>query len=262
MRKAWTHDELMLAMNLYCQLPFGKLHARNQEVIALAAALDRSPSSVAMKLCNLASLDPVHQQRGIRGLSKVSAADRDIWEEFHADWNGLAAQSELLRESILTADPSASTANESALNPTTELGVFLGDSEAIRPQKVRLAQRFFRRAVVSSYDNRCCISRIGLRSLLVASHIVPWAASPQLRANPRNGLCLSRLHDAAFDRGLITIDQEHRLVLSTELREATSNAVLQAAFSPFESKPINLPQKFLPDSEFLAIHRNTVFRGN
>ncbi len=259
MRRAWTHDELMLAMNLYCQLPFGKLHARNRQVIALATALSRTPSSIAMKLCNLASLDPTHQERGIRGLSKVSAADRIIWEEFHSDWSGLAAASELLRDTILTANPPNSSDEDLATNAS--IIEFVGESETVRPQKVRLAQRFFRRAVVASYDDRCCISQIAVRSLLVASHIVPWARSPELRANPRNGLCLSRLHDAAFDRGLITLDEDYRLVLSTELRDAITNAVLNAAFSPFESKPINLPQKFRPELAFLAIHRETVFRG-
>jgi predicted restriction endonuclease len=261
MRRAWSHDELMLAMNLYCQLPFGKLHARNREVIALASALNRTPSSVAMKLCNLASLDPVHQQRGIRGLSKVSAADRGIWDAFHSDWNGLAAESELLRDTIFASGQSKSSVDDLAIDSPLDTSAFVGESETVRPQKVRLAQRFFRKAVVSSYDYRCCITQIAVGSLLVASHIVPWARSPTLRANPRNGLCLSRLHDAAFDRGLVTIDEEHRLVLSTELRDATTNAVLEAAFAPFESKTINLPQKFRPESAFLAIHRETVFRG-
>lgn len=261
MRKAWSHDELMLAMNLYCQLPFGKLHARNREIIALASALNRTPSSVAMKLCNLASLDPIQQQRGIRGLSKVSAADRGIWDEFHADWNGLAADSELLRDNIVEVDQSNSPIDELAADAAIDTTAYTGESETIRLQKVRLAQRFFRRAVVASYDHRCCVTQISIRSLLVASHIVPWARSSELRANPRNGLCLSRLHDAAFDRGLVTLDEEYRLVLSIELRAATTNAVLEAAFVPFESKPINLPQKFHPDSAFLAIHRETVFRS-
>lgn len=261
MRRAWSHDELMLAMNLYCQLPFGKLHARNPDVIALASALKRTPASIAMKLCNLASLDPVQQQRGIRGLSKVSAADRGIWDEFHADWNGLAAESELLRAAILPANQATPSDEELGIEGPPQIQAFVGESEAIRPQKIRLAQRFFRRAVVSSYDNRCCVSQIAVRSLLVASHIVPWASSPELRANPRNGLCLSRLHDAAFDRGLVAIDEEYRLVLAKELRDATTNSVLQAAFIPFESRSIQLPSKFRPDAEFLAIHREKVFRG-
>ena len=66
-------------MYLYCQLPYGRLHARTPEIIALAARLGRTPSSVAMKLVNFASLDPIQQQRGRVGLKGASAGDRAMW---------------------------------------------------------------------------------------------------------------------------------------------------------------------------------------
>lgn len=53
----WTKDELRLAFNLYCQLPFGRLHSKNPEIIELAKLIRRTPSSVAMKLVNFASLE-------------------------------------------------------------------------------------------------------------------------------------------------------------------------------------------------------------
>jgi len=62
MARNWTRDELILAMSLYCRLPFGKFHKGNPEVIQLAESIQRTPSSVGMKLCNLASLDPVQQE--------------------------------------------------------------------------------------------------------------------------------------------------------------------------------------------------------
>jgi putative restriction endonuclease len=74
--KPWTHDELMVGMNLYCKLPFGQLRHGNPLVIEVAERLGRSPSSLSMKLCNLASLDPFHQERGIKGLSSDSRAAR------------------------------------------------------------------------------------------------------------------------------------------------------------------------------------------
>ena len=77
--KPWSRDELILAMNLYCRLPFGKCDYRNAEVIALANAVGRTPSSVAMKLCNLASLDTYHRERGVKGLEGASRGDRAIW---------------------------------------------------------------------------------------------------------------------------------------------------------------------------------------
>lgn len=249
----WTRDELILAMNLYCQLPFGRLHSRTPAVIRLAEAIGRTPSSVAMKLCNLASLDLAHQERGVKGLSSTSKADREIWAEFHSNWNELAAQSEQLRLSHqLPADE-----NEAADAPPNE---FTGETEAVRPVAVRLTQRFFRRAVLASFNSICCVSGIAHKDLLVASHIVPWSKSPEHRANPQNGLCLSRIHDAAFDKGLITFDEESRLVLSKELAAQCDNNVLHMCFRAFEGKPMTLPNRFRPDSHLLEIHRQIEFR--
>ncbi|MFN2475341.1 MAG: hypothetical protein ABR526_03250 [Chthoniobacterales bacterium] len=83
--RMWSRDELVVAMNLYCKLPFGQLHERNPVIIQLASKLHRTSGSVAMKLCNFASLDPVQQARGIKGLSGTSAGDRAIWDEFNRD---------------------------------------------------------------------------------------------------------------------------------------------------------------------------------
>ncbi len=35
----WTKDQLKLAFHLYCQLPFGKMHGRNPEIIELATLI-------------------------------------------------------------------------------------------------------------------------------------------------------------------------------------------------------------------------------
>jgi len=64
-RRNWTREELILALNLYLKLPFGKMHSRTPEVIHLAKIIDRTPSSIAMRLVNFASVDPYHQNRGM-----------------------------------------------------------------------------------------------------------------------------------------------------------------------------------------------------
>jgi hypothetical protein len=63
----WTKEQLKLAFHLYCQLPFGKLDQRNAEVVQLAKAIERTPSAVAMKLVNFASLDPAVRTSGRKG---------------------------------------------------------------------------------------------------------------------------------------------------------------------------------------------------
>jgi len=81
-RKAWSEFDLLVALGLYCELPFGKFHQRHPRIIEVAYKLERSPSSVAMKLSNIASLDPIITGSGRKGLAGASQADRDLWQEF------------------------------------------------------------------------------------------------------------------------------------------------------------------------------------
>src|SRR5471032_1735331 len=92
--RRWTRDELLVALNLYHKLTFGQLHARQPAIVALADKLERGANSLAMKLCNFASLDPALKLRDIKGLDGASALDRTVWNEFHADLNETVPASE------------------------------------------------------------------------------------------------------------------------------------------------------------------------
>lgn len=270
-RKSWSRDELLLAMNLYCRIPFGRQHSRAPEVIELARALGRSPGSVNMKLNNFTSLDPEEAARGIRGLAGVSQLDRQVWEEFHANWEELAAESEALwlrrvgaHAGVIPSADADDLGQHGRKDRDREITVPQkepdGPTEGERTVRVRLAQEFFRRAVLTAYSVRCCISGNPIPELLVASHILPWSRFPEHRINPSNGLCLSRLHDAAFDQGLITLDTQNRLLLSPRLKDYLPNDTLNQNFVVFEGHPITLPEKFLPQPEFLRQHREDIFR--
>ena len=93
-RKLWTRDELILALNLYLKLPFGKLHSGTPEIIHLANLLGRTPGSIAMRLNNFASVDPYHQQRGIGGLPGGRKQVEPIWNEFINNKEALLFESE------------------------------------------------------------------------------------------------------------------------------------------------------------------------
>jgi predicted restriction endonuclease len=127
--------------------------------------------------------------------------------------------------------------------------------------KVRRAQAYFRRVVLSNYRGRCCITGLPVRALLTASHIVPWSVDELQRINPRNGLCLARTQDAAFDRGLITLDEERRLLVGSRLRRRFSHPAVRENFAAFEGRPIRDPEKHRPDERFLAWHRAHRFEG-
>ena len=77
---AWTREQRLIALNLYCKHPFGKLHKGNPIIKEVALKMGRTPSSLALKLCNFASLDPVLHARGIAGMSGAAREDKSIWE--------------------------------------------------------------------------------------------------------------------------------------------------------------------------------------
>lgn len=267
LRRPWTRDELIIAMNLYCKLPFGQLHSKTPVIIEVAEKLGRTPSSLAMKLNNLASLDLIHQARGIRGLSSVSKADRQIWEEFSTNWELLGTESEE-RFQILVGSSSnqllskQQSKQSKSLHSTKDiLDQKIERTETQATTKVRIGQRFFRQIVLSSYGHRCCITGNPIPELLIASHIIPWSEQSEHRLNPHNGLCLARTHDAAFDQGLITFDENNKLLLSRYLQDFLPEETIESNFVAYAGSQLRLPEKFYPESEFLHFHRENIFLG-
>src|SRR5437879_13633614 len=102
----WTRDHELIALNLYCKLPFGKLHRHNPVIIEVAEKRGRTPSSLSMKLCNFASLDPVQRARGIRGLPGATRQDKAMWDEFQGHLATLAPESEEMLHDLFTKDES------------------------------------------------------------------------------------------------------------------------------------------------------------
>ena len=93
----WSREETILAFDLYCRTPFGKIGKKNPDIIELAGLIGRTPGSVALKMHNLAHHDPVLQQRNITALSHGSKLDKQIFEEFSKDWAGLSYQAQVIR---------------------------------------------------------------------------------------------------------------------------------------------------------------------
>ncbi|CAM5321173.1 Restriction endonuclease OS=Rhodanobacter lindaniclasticus OX=75310 GN=B1991_05895 PE=4 SV=1 [Rhodanobacter lindaniclasticus] len=123
----------------------------------------------------------------------------------------------------------------------------------------RIKQDFFRRAVLSGYRGRCCISGVSDTRFLIASHIVPWRDDKANRLNPSNGLCLSAIHDKAFDQYLFSLTDDNRIVLSEQLK-ASKDVFLQKVFLPIEDHAVELPDRFRPELAFIRHHRETMLR--
>jgi len=247
-RNNWTRDEHIIAFNLYCQIPFGTIHIRNPKVIELARLLGRSIGSVSRKLANFARLDPTQQQRGIRGLPHGAKGEEEVWREFAEHPEELAFES--LR---LVAERVGKSVEQVAGVETEDLPPAGVEREAI--VRLRVNQSFFRARVLSAYNFRCCVTGLAITPLLVASHIVPWSEDAENRLNPRNGLCLNALHDRAFDRGLMWVEDGFIIRFSSALKGTNDDSRLTVAWmTSFESNRLLLPKNFSPDASLLRRH--------
>ena len=252
-RSGWSRQQLLVAFALYCRVPFSRLHSRNPVIIRIANAIGRSPSALAMKLVNIASLDPEITSTGRSGLRNASSSDRAMWAEMQADWEEFAVESDEAVKAIGVSLQSPAGAIQDDRNGGRD-----GEDRAVQ-STVRVGQDFFRAAVLSAYDEKCCITGLSVPKLLVASHIVPWRVDKRNRVNPRNGLLLSGLHDKAFDAGLITVDADLTVRVSRRLGVRT-DIFFSSSIGDYDGRPIRAPQKFKPDEEFLSYHRERVFQ--
>ena len=251
--KPWSREESIIAFNFYCKIPFSKIHYKHPDIIELASLLGRTPSAVALKLVNHARLDPTLQKRNISGMKHGSKRDEDIWNEFYGNPEALAYESE-----VLLARLKKEPLEKSAMINLEDLPTEGKERESLI--KARVNQSFFRSIILTSYENRCCITGLSVPELLVASHIIPWSVDEKKRMSPQNGICLNMLHDKAFDKGFITITPEYKVKVSPYLAGIKDKTALEIFFIPFENKPIRLPQRFFPDKTFLKYHNDNIFR--
>lgn len=254
-RRLWTREELILALNLYLKLPFGKLHHGNPDIIHLAQIIDRTPNSIAMRLSNFESVDPYHKERGIKGLMGGIKQVEPIWNEFINNKEDLLFESEKVLANLEQKTIESKFAD--ILSGTENLK---GETK-IREVKTRVNQDIFRQIVLANYNRQCAITGIDLPDLLVASHIIPWSKNEVERLNPENGICLSALYDRAYDKGLIGITEKFEIILSTELKTKEKKDFYPFSFGNLKGITLQLPQKYLPKKEFLQFHLDTVFRG-
>ncbi len=92
----WTREQTIVALNLYCKIPFNRVSSNHPDIIRIAKIIGRTPNSVKMKIGNFGSFDPELKKRGIVGLGNTSKLDNAVWIEFNRDWDNLAYESELL----------------------------------------------------------------------------------------------------------------------------------------------------------------------
>ena len=246
----WTREQTIVAFNLYCKIPFNKVTSNHPEIIKIAQIIGRSTNSVKMKIGNFGSFDEELKKRGIVGLSNVSRLDKEIWEEFHNNWEKLSFESEMLISQFKGENIENIFDNEQSL---------IEGKDKLSLVKTRVNQNFFRQTILSAYNETCCITQSKIPSLLVASHIIPWSKDIKNRLNPHNGLCLNSIHDKAFDIGLIGINPDFEIKISGKIKSFGEDSTINDFFLKYENKKIYLPERFIPSQEFLDYHYNNIF---
>lgn len=137
------------------------------------------------------------------------------------------------------------------------LGVDYTIEDAKAKVNIRLGQSTFRKRVLKNFNNKCCISGISEKSLLVASHIIPWSVNKNYRSDPANGLCLFVEYDSYFDQGYITIDSKLKIKITNRINELSPD--LQKRLSNLNGVKIKEPEVYSINSQYINFHNLEIF---
>lgn len=256
----WTREETIIALYYYFQIPYGQLAKNNPQILQIAKILGRTPSSVSMKMGNLARFDQTLQKRGVHGLSNGSRMDDLIWHEFFNHYEKLISSAEAalnhLKEkhsdSLFTTPPSFCAPSNSYNRRHLE---------TLNLEKNR--QAFFNHAVLASYDVKCCITGIAIPELISVCHIKPVNAcqNEEEKISPQNGLCMNALFKEAFQTGLISIRSDNmKIMVSSKLKKHKKlDSVTKSWIVESEGREIIKPQHCLPQKNFFEYHNDVIF---
>lgn len=250
----WTREQMILVLNLYMKLPFGKMDRRNPEVKHLAGVINRTANAVAIRLTNYASCDPILKARGVSGMVNGRKQCQPYWDEFVNDRERLIFESEQI-----LAQKEGTTIEQKFEQDIRDIPKGVTGETRLRQVKTRVNQNVFRQIVLANYDSKCALTGIDLSELLVASHIIPWSENEQERLNPENGICLSSLYDKAFDKGLISFADDKRVIFSARLKENIGKEYYAKYFEPVENVMLVTPRKYHINPTFLEWHRDCIF---
>ena len=120
----------------------------------------------------------------------------------------------------------------------------------------------FRQAIMGMYHYTCAVCRLHIltldgESITEAAHIVPFSES--YNDDVRNGISLCKSHHWTFEKGLISLDKNYKVIVSEFILERGPTEYL---LTTLRGKSILLPEhnEFYPAQEALTWHREEVFR--
>lgn len=241
---AWSRSDIVIAYALYCITPLNQIRPTNKVIQQVSEIIPHSVASIVMRMHNFQHLDP----KGGEGLGHVAKKDIPIYEEFKHDWGALSIEAETL--------------TGLALFDSTPLHGAKPLSDLTDHRRVTRERVFFKKAVLSAYDDRCYISGCTLPQMLIASHIKPYSKcrSEADRVSPDNGICLNTFYDKAFDAGLITITPTMTLHVSPLVKCHPDDNFTRKWLLNLENKVLPTPRRFPPRKMFLEYHNDIIFK--
>ena len=244
--KNWTYDETVIAFWTYCRIPFRSSSKTNPEVVRIAKLIGRTPDALNLKIGNIGRLDPNLAAQGITGLPHVAKMEEIVWNDFVNDPEKLAIESQKILAKL-----EGKTIEETS---GIDIKNLPDGEERIAIVKQRIGQEFFRNAVLISYNNTCCISGINAQSLVEACHICDWAENKKERTNPCNGLTLNPLFHKAYDKHLLGINPDYKIIIAEPFIACAKAEEFKNYLLSLQNQKITLPERFLPSKDLLAVH--------
>ncbi|MEZ9354274.1 HNH endonuclease [Vibrio splendidus] len=138
----------------------------------------------------------------------------------------------------------------SACDPFSAQRVKPKETTRTATTQVRVGQDYFKLEVSKACKGQCVVTRVKdqVPSILIGSHIIPWAECSEFqKLDGNNGLLLAPHIDKLFDKHLITFDENGKIRVANRLQEG----VLQAW-------GIDKNEQYLlsdEQQEYLAFHR-------
>ena len=270
MAKNYTLDECILVLDLYRRLggSNGRYNQNSESVRQMSEFISqyitkRNPKSISNKLDNFR-----YEDTGVHGLSNGGHMTAFAWnmcknmtdEQLKSLANEICDRASYRRSEEFDDFGEINLDDETFIESAMEKSKPGYEREYVGWARVN--QNVFRVRVVTNFNEQCCITGIGGKCILRASHIRPWKkCNEHDKTSVRNGLCLNPLHDSAFDKGLFTLDDDYRIILSSDLEKVVNNHTFETVFHHYEGKRIaesNIPV----GQEYLRYHRRYVFQDS
>jgi putative restriction endonuclease len=249
MRKKWTYLETALCLYAYMNAGRKVPTGANHLIAELSKLTLRTKDSIILKTANFRSLD--HSVLS-KGMSHVSKLDRLVWltlerspQRLQRIWDE-TLNDRYAKKKLSDGD------DRVAFNP-------IATGVTKRAINTRIGQEALRSLTLENYNYACSFCGLDYPDILIASHIVPWSKRADIRGDPRNVICLCANHDRAFDRGILSIDNEYKILVSKGIKRY---AQTDAIFGSISGNKILLPsdKRLWPDKNFLRYHRKKIFQ--